>query len=97
MKTKKKTNHIGSSFDERLKEDGILEHATAIATKRVLTWQLEQAMKKQHLTKAALGRLMHTSRPAVDRLFDPNNASITLKTLANAANILGKEIKLELR
>jgi antitoxin HicB len=96
MKTEKKKNHIGSSFDEMLKEDGILEHSTAVAIKRVLTWQLEHAMKKRHLSKSALGRLMHTSRPAVDRLFDPDNASITLKTLASVANALGKEIKLEL-
>ncbi|GAI24091.1 unnamed protein product, partial [marine sediment metagenome] len=38
---------------------------------------------------------MHTSRSAVDRLFDPENESITLQTLNKAANALGKKLKVE--
>jgi antitoxin HicB len=41
------SNHIGSSFDDFLKEDGIYEEAHSIAIKRVLAWQIAQAMKEQ--------------------------------------------------
>lgn len=39
---------------------------------------------------------MHTSRSAVDRLFDPLNESVTLQTLNKAASALGKKLKVEL-
>jgi antitoxin HicB len=32
--------HVGSSFDDFLQEEGILEEVTAIAVKRVLVWQI---------------------------------------------------------
>lgn len=39
---------------------------------------------------------MNTSRPSLDRLLDPNNISITLKTMERAAAILGKRLRIEL-
>jgi antitoxin HicB len=42
------SKHIGSSFDDFLKEDGSYEEAHSIAIKRVLAWQIAQAMKEQH-------------------------------------------------
>ena len=36
--------HIGSSFDDFLAEEAILEEATAVAVKRVIAWQIEQEM-----------------------------------------------------
>ena len=49
------TQHIGSSFDDFLQEEGILEEVNAVAVKRVLAWQIAQAMKEQNLTKTAFG------------------------------------------
>lgn len=46
--------HIGSNFEDFLQEEGILEETTAIAIKRVLSWQIAQAMKEQNLTKTAM-------------------------------------------
>ncbi len=46
--------NIGSSFDEFLQEESLLESTTAISLKRVITWQIEQEMKAQKLTKTAL-------------------------------------------
>ncbi len=66
------------------------------ALKRVLAWQVTEAMKKEKLSKAAMARRMKTSRSALDRLLDPDNASVTLKTLYRAAAVLGKQIRLEL-
>jgi antitoxin HicB len=97
MRKKKKTNpHRGSSLDEFLEEEGILEETSAKAVKKALAWQFTRAMTEQNLTKAALARRMNTSRAQLDRLLDPDNQSVTLKTLARAAEILGLRVKIEL-
>lgn len=88
--------HIGSSFDDFLAEEAILEESTAVAIKRVIAWQIAQEMQAQHLTKTALAKKMHTSRAALNRLLDENDASLTLTTLAGAAAALGKKIDLRL-
>jgi hypothetical protein len=46
--------------------------------------------------KAELARRMQTSRPALDRLLDPANDSVTLHTLQKAAKAVGRELRLEL-
>jgi hypothetical protein len=88
--------HIGSSFDDFLEEEGILQEVEAVAVKRVLAFQLEQEMKEKALTKSAMAKLMKTSRGALDRLLDPKNTSVTLHTMDRAAAALGKRIKLTL-
>lgn len=88
--------HLGSSFDDFLAEEGMLQAATAVAVKRVIAWQIEQEMKAKHLTKTALAKKMYTSRAALNRLLDAEDTSLTLTTLASAAAALGKQIKLEL-
>jgi len=88
--------HIGSSFDDFLAEESILDEATAVALKRVISWQIEQEMKAQQLTKTALAKRMHTSRASLNRLLDGNDASLTLTTLASAATALGKKVQLSL-
>ena len=44
-----KNKHIGSDFDAFLAEQGELEEATAVAVKRVIAWQIEQAMRVMRL------------------------------------------------
>jgi antitoxin HicB len=88
--------HVGSDFDAFLVEEGLLEHATAVAVKRVIAWQIEQEMRSQKLTKTALARKMHTSRAALNRLLDETDTSLTLTTLASAAVALGRQVKVEL-
>ncbi len=88
--------NIGSSFDDFLKEEAILEEVTAVAMKRVIAWQIAQEMKAQQLTKTALAKRMHTSRAALNRLLDENDSSLTLTTLASAAAALGKRVNLQL-
>jgi len=90
------TMPIGSNFDDFLKEEGMYESCTAAAMKKVLAWQIEEEMKAQHLTKTAMARRMHTSRAALNRLLDETDTSLTLTTLASAADALGKTIKIEL-
>ena len=88
--------NIGSSFDDFLKEEAMLEEVTAVALKRVIAWQIAAEMKTQRLTKTELAKRMHTSRAALDRLLDEKDASLTLTTLASAAAALGKKISFQL-
>jgi antitoxin HicB len=95
MKAKKnsrKMDHSGSTFDSFLEEEGIREEVEAVAIKRVLAWQLEQAMQEQQKTKQAMAKQLHTSRSQLDRLLDPSNVSVTLDTIARAARALGKRV-----
>jgi len=91
-----KNNAIGSSFDDFLVEEGISEEVEAGAIKKIIAYQLQEAIKKEQLTKTALATQLETSRVAVNRLLDPENESITLLTLKKAANVLGKKLRLEL-
>jgi predicted XRE-type DNA-binding protein len=88
--------HIGSDFDDFLAEEAMLQETTAVAIKRVIAWQIAQEMQTQHLTKTALAKKMHTSRTALNRLLDENDASLTLTTLVSAAAALGTKIDLRL-
>jgi antitoxin HicB len=88
--------HFGSSFDDWLKEQGIYEEVTTHAIKRVLAWQIEQAMKAQGISKAEMARRMHTSRTQLDRLLDPDNDKVQLDTVQRAAAAIGRTLKFEL-
>jgi antitoxin HicB len=43
--------HNGSTFDRLLEEEEIREEVEALAIKRVLAWQIEQALQEQKKTK----------------------------------------------
>jgi antitoxin HicB len=88
--------HIGSTLNDFLDEEGLLAETEAVAIKRVIAFRLEQAMDQQGLSKAELARRMGTSRSALDRLLDPDNPSVTLLTLEKAARALGQRIRIEL-
>ena len=90
------TKHVGSDFDAFLEEEGLLEEAEAVATKRVLAFQIAQAMEEQKLSKAAMARRMKTSRSALDRLLDPAVPSVTLLTIERAARALGRRLNVEM-
>jgi DNA-binding Xre family transcriptional regulator len=88
---------IGSDFDDFLAAEGLLEDVTAVAVKRVIAWQLVQAMKEQAMTKKRLAELMRTSRSHLDRLLDAKDTGLTLETLSRAAHALKRRIKIELQ
>ena len=94
--SKKRKGRLGSSFDEYLKEEGTYEESSAIAIKRTLAWQLEQAMSQENMSKNQMAKLMHTSRSQLDRILDPDNDKIQLDTVFKAARALGREVRLEL-
>jgi DNA-binding Xre family transcriptional regulator len=88
--------HVGSDFDDFLKEEGIYEEVQAVAIKRVIAYQIAEEMKKKKLSKTQMASRMKTSRAALERLLDPENASITLITLERAASAVGKKLKVQL-
>ena len=94
--THKKKGKVGSSFDDFLAEQGILEECQEQAVKQVLVDRIKAAMEKDRLTKAAMAIRMQTSRRALDRLLDPTNTSVTLHTLQRAAVAIGRQLRLEL-
>jgi DNA-binding Xre family transcriptional regulator len=91
-----KKNHMGSDFDEFLREENLLEVSEATAAKRVIAFQIAQEMERRKLTKSEMASRMKTSRPALERLLDPANPSVTLSTLERAASAVGKRLKVEL-
>jgi antitoxin HicB len=93
---RRKAGPIGSSFDDFLKEEGIYEEVTARAIKRVLARQLDELMKREDISKTEMASRMHTSRAQLDRLLDPENESVTLGTLARAAQAVGRHLRMEL-
>jgi predicted XRE-type DNA-binding protein len=95
-KGKTTPEHSGSSFDDFLQEEGLLEEAEAIAIKRVVAWQLQQEMQRKHITKKSMAKSLGTSRSQVDRLLDPQHSGVTLGTLTKAAEVVGKRLKIEI-
>ena len=93
---RKKKTHVGSSLNDFLKEEGILEEARATALKEALAWQVQNAMKRKKINKVEMARRMKTSRAALDRLLDPAYSSVTLHTLCKAARAVGRDLRIEL-
>ncbi len=93
---KKKTGKVGSSFDAFLRDEGLYETVTARAIKRVLARQLDELMTREAISKSELAARMKTSRAQLDRLLDPDNESVTLATLARAAQAVGRQLRIEL-
>ena len=86
----------GSTFESFLEEQGLREEVTAIAMKRVVAWQIAEAMRRSGITKVAMAARMRTSRSLLDRLLDAEDTGLTLDTLSRAASALNMRIKLEL-
>lgn len=93
---KGRKKHIGSSLDDFLKEEGILEETRAVALKEAVAWQVRQTMEKENISKVEMARRMRTSRAALDRFLSPGNASVTLQTLTRAARAIGRNLRIEL-
>ena len=86
----------GSEFDDFLAKEGMKEEVTAAAMKRVIAWQLTQAMKRQGITQTEMAARMRTSRMVVRRLLDETDTGVTLATLARASVAVGVPLRFEL-
>lgn len=86
---------MGSSIDEFMKREGIFEESQAQAVKELVAWQLDEAMKKQKISKNKMAALLKTSRTQVDRILNPKS-DITLSSLQRAAAMVGRRVTIEL-
>jgi len=96
MTPSKENKHRGSSFDNFLEEEGILEECTAVALKRVLAMQLTDEMKKHHMTKVSMANKMRTSRAQLNRILDPEETGTSIEALVRAAVAMGKRLEIRL-
>ena len=86
---------IGQNFEDFMIEQGLYEEAQELATKHLIVLQLEEEMKRQHISKSAMAEKMHTSRTAIDNVLNFNhNTSIGI--LERFASILGKKVQISL-
>ena len=92
----KKHPPIGSNLEDWLEEEGLYEDATYFAVKGILADQIKEVMRQEKLTKTAMAMRMKTSRAALDRLLDPENESVTLRTMLNAAGAVGARLHINL-
>ena len=88
--------HLGSDFDNFLQQDGLLVECEAGALRRVVTWQIEQEMKRRRISRATLASKMKTSRTTLDQLFANGETPVTFQLLERAALALGRKLKVEL-
>ncbi len=96
MAVKRTGSRLGSSFDSFLRERGLYESVSSLAWKRVLAWEITEAMRKADVSKTEMAKRMKTSRAQIDRLLDPDNVSVSLEAIQKAAAALGKRVVLNL-
>jgi DNA-binding Xre family transcriptional regulator len=80
--------HIGTTFDSFLEEEGIKDAVDLLTFKKVLADEIQARMSKLKIGVQELADRMHTTRTPVYRLLDGNDAGVTLKTMAKAAEAL---------
>jgi len=90
--------HIGSDFNDFLREEGIYDEAHAVALKEVFAAELKGAMEAAGLTEQALAaRMGNKGRNTVRRLLDPKNKSATLRVMVQAAHAAGLQMGLSFK
>jgi antitoxin HicB len=93
---RRRNRYVGSSFDEFLRSEGLYEEVTTLAWKRVLSWEVTEAMRKEGISKSEMANRMGTSRSQLDRLLDPQNPNVLLETVQKAAVAVGKRLTIGL-
>jgi hypothetical protein len=81
---KKRNKHIGSSLEDFLKEEGVLEETRAVALKETLAWQVQQAMEKDKISKVRDGAA-HEHQPR-----SAGSSSRSWQCLGDAANPIAR-------
>jgi transcriptional regulator with XRE-family HTH domain len=71
--------------------------AAALQLKKSLADAIRHQMKLDHLSISTFARKTKTNRNSVRRILDGKNTSITLKTMAKAAEVLNLELTLSVK
>lgn len=74
----------------------LLVETSAEVLKQVLAWQISQYLEENNITKTVFAQKMKTSRSQLDRLLDPENTNISLKTLVGTAKAMGKHVEIRI-
>lgn len=69
----------------------------ALDFKQQFAEQLARKLKKNQITQTELARLMRTSRAVVYRVLDPEDISLSLKTMASVARAIDCHLNIVLR
>lgn len=89
-----------SSYDQLLRQAvdsrAMDQSMPSTTPKRMLAYQFERAMANQGISRVAMAKRMGTSRAALNRLLDPQNPSVTLQTIADAAAALKLTVVIQL-
>lgn len=88
--------HRGPTLDDFLAEECIRDEVTSAAAKRVIAWQLLEAMREGKISRTDMAARMATSRRQLSRVLNPDDGNVTLDTLQRAAKAVGRGIRLEL-
>jgi antitoxin HicB len=94
MKKNMNNSHRGDDFNSFLQEEEILVEVQAMAMKRVISLQLQKIIKEEKINKSQLAKKMQTTRASLDRILDPDNSSLTVKSIGRAAAALGRKVEI---
>jgi antitoxin HicB len=62
MKMSKANRHLGSSLDDFLRQEGLLDEARAAAINEATAFQVEKAMDAGNINEVEMARRIRTSR-----------------------------------
>ncbi len=90
-KTKRRSKALGSSFDSWLnqQDEGLRADVIAGAMKQHFVLELRRLMKSQKIGINALQRMLGTGPSQIQRLLDPEDVGISLKSIAKLLAVLG--------
>jgi antitoxin HicB len=93
MKGKKRSGADGGSFDSWLDQQGETFKAEVIAgaMKRQFVMKLRVMMKEKGMGVNALQKILGTGPSQVQRLLDPEDVGISLKSIARLLAVFGAE------
>ena len=69
------------------------QHPAFLAEMRAVAQLISKEMQLQKLSKTEMAKLMGTSRAQLNRILDPESASLTVKSLERAADVLGFQLQ----
>jgi DNA-binding Xre family transcriptional regulator len=75
-------------MESLLAEEGLLEEVELRLQKRTIVASLQRLMAKRHVGPTELARRIETSRNQINRLLDPADTGISLRTIDKATKAL---------
>jgi antitoxin HicB len=89
---KRLNKHLGSSLDDFLREEGLLEQVEGLAAKQALALDLQAEVERQGISKSELAARAGTSRSQIARVLSPAIVSATFVVVERVASALGKRL-----